>query len=46
MGVPDHIKKKRLEEDRKVTQDDFFATPVIAYILAFIVIISILYALY
>ena len=46
MGVPDHIKKKRLEEDKKVTQDDFFSNPMVAYILAFIFIILLLYANY
>ena len=46
MGVPYNIKKKRLEEDKKVKGDDFFSIPMISYILVFIVIILCLYANY
>ena len=45
MVVPDHIKKKRLQEDKKVKGDDFFSIPMISYILFFIFIILCLYAI-
>lgn len=43
MSVPEHIKNKRLKEDKEVRGDDIFSRPIVAYILlaVFLVVIMV-----